>query len=84
MKTFFKVFLIIGLIYFLLIYIISIMIGLPPFNNGYIIGFPAIYYSFDVNPSESQHGFTGFSNILINLILVLFISYIYTKIKKKI
>lgn len=81
MRKFIKSTVIIGLSYLIIIFIISIKIGLPPFNKGYVIGFPTMYYSFEISPNENQHGFMGLISVSINLVIILFISFIYTIFK---
>ena len=82
MKRYIKYTVIIGLIYIVLSFLLSITIGLPPFNQGFVIGFPSIYYKFDVNPTESQHGFMGIKNVLINISIICFLSLIFFRIIK--
>ena len=80
----------IAVIYIAVIYFYSMFFGLPPFNRGIIIGYPAIYYEFNVSGDPSaQHGFMKISNLAFNIIIILFIygicNYIlkgYRKYKK--
>lgn len=83
MKRFVKYTIIIGLIYLVIIFILSITIGLPPFNKGFVIGYPAMYYNFAISINKSQHGFMGLINIFINIVVICLLSLIYSIIQKK-
>jgi hypothetical protein len=58
-------------------------IGLPPFNKGFVIGFPTIYYQFDISVNESQHGFMGLENLAINIVIICLLSLLFLIIKKQ-
>ena len=66
------VYLIVTLIYLSFTIVYSVLYGLPPFNYGLVIGFPAMYYQFETD-NGLQHGTT---NVLFNLIINLIISLI--------
>jgi hypothetical protein len=82
MKRFVKHTIIIGLIYLLIVFIISITIGLPPFNKGFVIGYPAMYYNFGISINENQHGFMGLMNVFINIAIICSLSFIYSIAQK--
>lgn len=82
MKRFVKHTIIIGLIYLLIVFIISITIGLPPFNKGFVIGYPAMYYNFGISINENQHGFMGLMSVFINIAIICSLSFIYSIARK--
>lgn len=83
MKNFFFKSFIIGIIYFFLTFLYSSLYGLPPFNRGIVIGYPAIYYQFYISESEKQFGFTGIFNLFINLLIIIIIVAILKILNKK-
>jgi hypothetical protein len=74
---------IIAVIYFIVIYFYSMLFGLPPFNRGIIIGYPAIYYEFYID-SYKQHGFKNILNLILNLIIIVSIYIFYNFIRKRV
>ena len=74
----FIVFSLITLLYLFIIFISSCIWGLPPYHRGFIIGFPAIYYQFNIEYNEVIWGYTNVFNLLYN---VLIISAIYSIVK---
>lgn len=73
-----------GILYLFLTFLYSIFFGLPPFNNGEVIGYPAIYYQFWISETEKQFGFMKMGNLLINLAIILFLTCIFRIIQQKI
>ncbi|KIO52115.1 hypothetical protein [Flavobacterium hibernum] len=81
-KSLFTV-IIIAIVYFLATALYSLLFGLPPFNTGFVVGYPAIYYQFDISGTETQSGFMGGINLVTNVLIVLIIFFILKIIKKK-
>lgn len=77
-----RTFAIIGTIYLFAVYTYSYFFGLPPFNRGVILGYPAIYYEFYIGCGEYQWGFTNVLNLLCNIGIVLFLHFCYVYMKK--
>lgn len=83
MKNHFFRLCIVGVLYMIGTIIYSYFFGLPPFNFGITIGYPALYYQFYLAENDLQHGTIGGINIIYNflIILVLYIS-LYNFFKK--
>lgn len=74
---------IIALLYFLATFLYSLLFGLPPFNTGIVVGYPAIFYQFDIAESEKQCGFMGGINLVTNVLIILILFFILKIIKKQ-
>jgi len=83
MKKYLIYFIVVGIVYLSVIYLISINIGLPPFRKGFIIGYPTMYYQFDMSDGTTQHGRTSFLNVIYNFIIVSSVAFILYKIKSR-
>jgi len=81
-KSLFTVILI-AIVYFSGTVLYSLLFGLPPFNTGFVVGYPAIYYQFNIAESERQCGFMGSINLVTNVLIILIIFFIIKIIKKK-
>lgn len=81
-KSLFTV-IIIAIVYLLATVLYSLLFGLPPFNTGFVVGYPAIYYQFNIAETEIQSGFMGGINLVTNVLIVLIIFFILKIIKKK-
>ncbi|MDR6969258.1 hypothetical protein J2X31_003285 [Flavobacterium arsenatis] len=77
MKKFLIQIFIISLFYLIFTIIVSLIVGLPPFNTGMVIGYPAIYYQFYLNENEIQFGFTNVVSVFLNFIIVISIYVFY-------
>jgi hypothetical protein len=77
-------FVIIGGLYLFLTFLYSIFFGLPPFNSGQVIGYPAIYYQFWISETEKQSGFMKIDNLLSNVVIVVFLMFFFRIIQQKI
>lgn len=75
-------FILIAILYFSATILYSILVGLPPFNNGIVVGYPAIYYQFNVSETETQWGFIGNLNLVTNFLIIAIFYYILKIIKK--
>ncbi|CCG53482.1 Hypothetical transmembrane protein [Flavobacterium indicum GPTSA100-9 = DSM 17447] len=82
MKSYFKFLLFVTLIYLSVFYLISLKYGLPPFNFGYTIGFPTMYYQFETR-NDTHHGFMGLMSVFWNICIISVISYLTMVINKK-
>lgn len=82
MKNSFYIMIFIGVIYLLSTFVYSYFLGLPPFNHGFVIGFPAMYYQFNVSQNDIQYGFIG-KNIFFNMIIILGI-YLFVLLCRKV
>lgn len=80
-KSLFTV-IIIAIVYFFATVLYSLLFGLPPFNTGFIVGYPAIYYQFNIAETETQSGFMGGINLITNVLIILIIFFIIKIIKK--
>ena len=87
MKSIIFQFLIIGVFYLFFTFLYSILWGLPPFNNGQVIGYPAIYYQFWISETEKQFGFMKIGNLLINIFIIAMFTCLFRiviqRLKKK-
>lgn len=81
-KSLFTVILI-AIVYFSGTVLYSLLFGLPPFNTGFVVGYPAIYYQFNIAESEIQSGFMGGINLVTNVLIILILFFILKIIKKK-
>lgn len=84
MKTFVFQIIIIGILYLVLTLFYSILWGLPPFNHGIVIGYPAIFYQFYISEDSKQFGFMGVSNFLINFIIITTLTFLFNSFKRNI
>lgn len=76
----------VSFLYLFGIYIISCIWGLPPYYRGFIIGFPAIYYQFEIGHHEVICGYTNIFNFLCNAVIITGIYYAlrcFAKVFKK-
>lgn len=78
------IFLVTAVIYLTSTFLHSIFFGLSPFNNGQVIGYPPIYYQFQISETEKQFGFMKIENFLINLVIIFMLTLIYKMIQKQI
>ncbi len=76
-------FLITGILYLFSTFIYSIFFGLPPFNSGQVIGYPAIYYQFWISETEKQSGFMKIGNLLVNLAIIFLLTCVFRVIQQK-
>ncbi len=58
-----------GVLYLVITFIISYFIKSPPFYQGLSIGFPVIYYQFNVSPTDTQYGVIR-ENIYFNIFII--------------
>lgn len=77
-------FLTIGILYLSSTFLYSLFFGLPPFNTGHVIGYPAIYYQFWVSETEKQFGFMKIGNLLINIVIIISLTCVFKIIQQKI
>ncbi|MBE8723357.1 hypothetical protein [Flavobacterium hungaricum] len=66
-----------AIIYLAATFLYSLFFGLAPFNNGQVIGYPAIYYQFWISETEKQFGFMKIENLLINLVIIFILTLLY-------
>lgn len=78
MKKKILLFVTVGMFYLLVTFLYSCFFDLPPFNHGIVIGYPTIYYSFYVSPTEIQYGIIGI-NIFYNLFII-FVLYFFIQL----
>lgn len=83
MRKYIFQFLITGILYLSATFLYSIFFGLPPFNSGQVIGYPAIYYQFWISETEKQFGFMKIGNFLINVIIIAILVYVFRIIQQK-
>jgi len=74
---------IITILYFFATFLYSLVFGIPPFNNGIVVGYPALYYQFNISKTETQSGFIGNFNLLANVFIILIFFFIVKIVKKK-
>jgi len=74
-------FLIITFIYLLVTVLLNLLFPVPPFNHGYSVGYPAIYYGFYVDVDNYQYGIIR-ESIYINFFVILLLFFIYVFFKK--
>ena len=74
-RTIIRLFLI-TFLYLLIVFLLSSIWGLPPYYRGFIIGFPAIYYQFEIGDHEVICGYTNIFNFLYNAVIIVCVYYV--------
>ncbi|EHQ41275.1 Uncharacterised protein [Myroides odoratus] len=72
----------IGGLYFTITFIMSFFIKFPPFNHGLSIGFPVVYYQFNVSSNEIQHGIIR-ENLYFNILIIAVLYIIFYRFFRK-
>jgi hypothetical protein len=78
MKRTILLIIVIGLSYIFCTFLYGYFFKASPFNKGMTIGYPTIYYSFNVSKTEVQHGIIR-ENIYYNLLIILII-YVFVQL----